>query len=80
VQLELSPHAIPNFLTAESPQGLRRAMLRNNARLGGFVNYFGLGQITLRGRLVFVAWFYDRVESDADLAQMMTDDVTGVKR
>lgn len=30
---------VPNFVSAESPQGLRRAMLKNNLKLKAFVNY-----------------------------------------
>lgn len=50
---------IPNVLTAESPRGLRRLMLRNNKRLNAFVNY----------QILFVdgkwhAWYYEDVAKD----------------
>jgi hypothetical protein len=39
--------------------GLRRSMLMNNARMGAHVRYFDIGQVTLNGRLVWIAWFYE---------------------
>jgi hypothetical protein len=71
MQIELMPHAIPNFLTSQTPQGLRRAMLRNNARLGGWVRYYDMGQVSISGRLVFIAWFYEPIESNKDLEGML---------
>jgi hypothetical protein len=53
------PTAIPNFITAGSPMGLRRSMLMNNARMGAHVRYFDIGQVTINGRLVWIAWFYE---------------------
>lgn len=48
---------IPNFVRAESLIGLRRAMLKNNVRLGAFVLYRDIQQVTENGRLVYIAWY-----------------------
>lgn len=71
MQLELSPHSIPNFLTHATPLGLRRLMLINNAKMGGFVRYFDLGQVKLNDRLVFIAWFYSPVSRAEELDQLL---------
>ena len=34
-------------------------MLKTNARLGAFVRYFDIKQVTLNGSIVWIAWFYD---------------------
>jgi hypothetical protein len=34
-------------------------MLQNNAKIGGFVRYFDIGQVTIQGRLYFIAWYYE---------------------
>jgi hypothetical protein len=49
---------IPNYIVASSPQGLRRLMLKNNIRLGGFVSYY---QITFAEGKWF-AWFLEDVQ------------------
>jgi len=54
----VSPSQIPNFLTASSPQGLRRAMLLNNIKRGMFIKYFDVQFVNGK----WIAWFY----SDAD--------------
>lgn len=71
MQVELMPSAIPNFLTASTPQGLRRAMLRNNARMGAWIRYFDIAQVSISGRPSFIAWFYEPVVNDADLEGML---------
>lgn len=48
---------IPNFVRAESLIGLRRAMLKNNVRLGAFVLYRDIQQVTDGNRLFFIAWY-----------------------
>ena len=53
---------IPNFIEAPSPSGLRAAMYRNNAKLGAECQYFDIQHYTKDGRLVWVAWFYQRIE------------------
>ena len=60
--------AIPNFIKAGSPQGLRRLMLLNNARLKSFVNYFNISQYTdEKGQLTFIAWYFEEIESNDTL-------------
>lgn len=45
---------VPNFVSAESPQGLRRAMFKNNLKLKAFVNYFAIQHA--EGR--WFAWYF----------------------
>lgn len=52
---------IPNFITAGSPLGLRRQMLKNNVRLGAFVRYFDITYVTEEKKSYWVAWFYEDV-------------------
>lgn len=54
---------IPNFVRAETLIGLRRAMLKNNVRLGAFVLYRDIQQIIEGTRSYFIAW-YDEPSRD----------------
>ena len=54
---------IPHYLKARSPEGLRRAMLKNNVKWGMIFNYY---QIIFDGK-DWWAWFQlDAVESLQD--------------
>lgn len=44
---------IPNFVSAESPQGLRRAMLQNNLKLRAVATYHSIQFVDGR----WYAWF-----------------------
>ena len=46
--------SLPNFLSSESPKGLRRKMLENNGRLGMFVSYFDIQFVDG----LWYAWYY----------------------
>ena len=48
-----SPDNIPHFLSARSPSGLRRAMLKNNMKWGMVFNYY---QIVYDGQRWY-AWY-----------------------
>jgi hypothetical protein len=67
------PTAIPNFITASTPMGLRRLMLSNNARMGAYVRYFDIQQVTINSKLVWIAWFYE------DLSATNIKDLEGAK-
>lgn len=54
---------IPNFVRAESLIGLRRAMLKNNVRLGAFVLYRDIQQVQEGNRKFYIAW-YDEPNRD----------------
>lgn len=45
--------------------GLRRAMLLNNAKRGAQFQYFDIQQATVKGKSVWVAWFYDGINNQA---------------
>lgn len=63
--IENRPASIPNFVTAGSPQGLRRRMLMNNARLGSFVHYYDIQSYKdAKGVTVFIAWFFENVSNN----------------
>lgn len=46
--------SIPNYLTAQTPQGLRRLMLRNNVKHGMRFTYHDIQFVDG----VWFAWFY----------------------
>ncbi|MEM4379091.1 MAG: hypothetical protein QXL01_00190 [Thermoplasmatales archaeon] len=59
---------IPSYVKAKSLMGLRLACLKNNIRLGGFVNYFSIQQVNNGKDSYWVAFFYDssnNLENDA---------------
>jgi hypothetical protein len=62
-----NPKQIPNFITAASPLGLRRAMLKTNSRLGSFVRYFDITNTVINGRPTWVAWFYEDIDFKDEL-------------
>jgi hypothetical protein len=47
--------SIPNFISAESPQGLRRLMLRTNVRLGTRLVWHSIQFVDGK----WFAWFYE---------------------
>lgn len=51
------PSVLPNFIKAGSPLGLRRLMLMNNLKLGGYVSYFQITAVQESGKTVWYAWF-----------------------
>jgi len=53
---------VPSFLRAKTPLGLRRAMLRTNAKHSGFVKYFDIQYIEKEDR--WYAWYF--VTEDMD--------------
>ena len=61
---ENRPASIPNFVRGRSPQGLRRAMLTNNARLGSFVHYFNIQFVALQKDAYWVAWFFEPIQNN----------------
>ncbi|MBL0233179.1 MAG: hypothetical protein IPQ08_05900 [Chitinophagaceae bacterium] len=61
---------IPDFITAQSPMGLRRLMFATNARAGAMFQYFDIQQITDNGKVKWIAWFYRDVRGIGGL----TDD------
>ena len=51
--MQESSASIPSFLTARSPEGLRRLMLRNNAKHAMFFKYFDIQFVNGR----WYAWY-----------------------
>lgn len=51
---------IPNYLSARSPQALRRLMLAMNMKMGGEVKYFDIQFV--QGK--WFAWFFLDIEDD----------------
>jgi hypothetical protein len=67
---------IPNFLSAGSPQGLRRLMLLNNIRNGKQYNYF---DIQFVGSKWFV-WFFEKEDVNKLLTQSEAMMPNGMKK
>lgn len=57
---EVSVVQIPNFVSAVTPMGLRRAMLMNNAKYRLVFNYYSVSYANGR----WFAWFYQAIEND----------------
>lgn len=62
--LENDLRKVPNFIKARSLAGLRLACLKNNIRLGGFVNYFSIQRVTEGKESFWVAFYYDTLENE----------------
>lgn len=62
MRLDTLPTAIPNYIAASTPMGLRRLMFITNARLGAHVRYFDIQYVDLNGRKQWVAWFYENMD------------------
>ena len=50
----LSLNLIPDFIASDSPKGLRRLMIKTNARDGVSYNYFDIQNVDGK----WYAWFY----------------------
>jgi hypothetical protein len=70
MRLDTLPTAIPNFITASSPMGLRRLMLLTNARLGARVTYFDIQYVEMNGRMQWIAWFYENMDDRTALKEL----------
>jgi hypothetical protein len=58
---------LPDYITAESPRGLRLLMLKTNAKFGATHKFFDISQFTdKKGKRKFIAWFYRSVEKLED--------------
>lgn len=61
---EMKSLSIPNFVKAGSPNGLRRQMLLNNARLGAFVNYHCIEQVSDGKKSYWIAWYMEELQNN----------------
>lgn len=61
-------NTIPNYVTARTPQGLRRAMLRVNMRLKAFASFYDIQFVNGR----WYAWYWE----DVDPARQPESEVT----
>lgn len=59
--------SLPNYITASSPQGLRRLMFQTNARIGGMIEYFDIQQYTENGKQKWIAWYYTKLKDLSEL-------------
>lgn len=61
---------IPDFITAQTPMGLRRMMFITNAKAGTQFKYFDIQLIKDEsGKSKWIAWFYRRLEDIKGLDQ-----------
>lgn len=51
------PSLVPQYLSASTPQGLRRSMTLNNIRMKGFVHYFSIYYDPTAKK--HIAWFLE---------------------
>lgn len=52
--MAMQPTQVPSFLTASTPLGLKRKMVRNNLKFGYFIQYLNIQFANKR----WYAWFY----------------------
>ena len=60
---------LPNYITADSPQGLRRAMALKNLVENAEHQYFDIQQYQQNNKTRWIAWFYEKQDvrdMDAD--------------
>ena len=70
MRLDTLPTAIPNYIAAVTPMGLRRLMYLTNVRLGARVSYFDIQYVDLNGRKQWVAWFYENMDDRTALKEL----------
>lgn len=59
---------LPDFITAESPQGLRRSMFKVNAKYGASHKFFDVSQFKdKKGKTKWIAWYYKEFKNLEDL-------------
>lgn len=58
---------IPNFISASTPQGLRRLMLKNNFKKGIQFFYFDIQFV--KGK--WVAWYRQDIKTKDDMKELM---------
>jgi hypothetical protein len=68
----LHSKTFPDYITAGSPQGLRRLMYKTNAKFGANHQYFDISQyVDKKGKHRFIAWFFRDLN---DLKELNGDD------
>lgn len=58
---------IPNYISASSPKGLRRKMLKNNFDKKKVHRYFDIQMINEES---WVAWYYENMSMDDELKEI----------
>lgn len=65
---------IPDFITAQSPMGLRRMMFITNAKAGTQFKYFDIQLFKdENGKTKWIAWFYRRLDDIKNLSDGSTE-------
>ena len=65
---------IPDFITAQSPMGLRRLMFTTNAKAGTQFKYFDIQSFKDdSGKTRWIAWFYRKLEDVGTLSDGSTE-------
>lgn len=59
---EINANLVPNYLTAQSFDLLRMAMIENNLRLKSFISYHTIQQLQNGS---WIAWYYDNFNFDS---------------
>ena len=68
---------IPDFITAQSPNGLRRNMYLNNAKHGCKFTYFDIAKINEEKKSYWIAWFLKEV---TDIKELEDGNVISLQR
>jgi hypothetical protein len=58
---------IPNYITAQTPQGLRRLMFQENAKYGAQLQFFDIQQFNDGRSLKWIAWFFAPLKNISEL-------------
>jgi hypothetical protein len=67
------PLSAPDFITAKTPKGLRRAMLRNNLKQKGFVVYEFIQYV--QSDKLWYAWFYVKPKTIREVEGELSGDI-----
>ena len=62
------PNRIPNFISASSPRGLRRLMLRTNAKARTQFSYFDISYNPTTKK--WVAWYLELLETNEQVEEL----------
>jgi hypothetical protein len=59
---------LPDYITSETPQGLRRSMFRVNAKYGASHKFFDIQPFKdKKGKTKWIAWFYRELKQIEEL-------------
>ena len=69
----INGNLIPNYITAQTPQGLRRRMFQENAKYGGFLKFFDISSYEENKKTKWIAWFFVELKNIGELDEPSED-------